>query len=258
MEAAGPLQLCAGQDAGCEAAIHAMRYIYSDSSTQGVLLVDATNAFNCINHQVSLHNMQSLCPPLANILINTYRKDILYYIDGHHLLSSEGTTQGDPLAMAMYSINVTPLIASLQDPSVAQVWFADDVTAGGTLQGLYTWWTKLQDLGSMYGYYPNAAKTWLIVKQAYLSSARQQIADTGVNITVKGKHHLGTVLGSRCFTKAYVSEKVESWSYCVGLLSDIAKIHPHAAYAAFVHGVCSKWTYFFAYHPGNLCPPWCS
>ena len=35
-----------------------------------------------------------------------------------------------------------------------------------------------------------------------------------------------------------------SWSRCIGQLSDIAKVHPHAAYAAFVHGVCSKWTYF--------------
>ena len=96
----------------------------------------------------------------------------------------------------------------------------------------------------MYGYYPNAAKTWLIVKPDYLSSARQQFAGTGVNIIVEGKHHLLAVLGSRCFTEAFVSEKVESWSYCVGLLSDIAKVHPHAAYAAFVHGMCSKWTYF--------------
>ena len=119
-----------GQDAGCEAAIHAMRYLYSDSSTQGGLLVDAMNVFICLNRQVSLHNMQSVCPPLTNILINTYRKDIPLYIDGRHILSSEGTTQGDPLVMAMYSVSVTPLIASLQDPSVAQVWFADDVTAG--------------------------------------------------------------------------------------------------------------------------------
>ena len=65
-----------------------------------------------------------------------------------------------------------------------------------------------------------------------------------MNITVEGKCHLGTVLGSRCFIEAYVSEKVESWSYCVGLLSDIEKVHLHAAYVAFVHGVCSKWTYF--------------
>ena len=48
LEAAGSLQLCVGQDAGCEAAVHAMRSIYSDPSTEGVLLVDASNAFNCL------------------------------------------------------------------------------------------------------------------------------------------------------------------------------------------------------------------
>ena len=47
LEAAGSLQLCAGQDAGNEAAVHAMRAIYCDSSTEAVLLIDASNAFNC-------------------------------------------------------------------------------------------------------------------------------------------------------------------------------------------------------------------
>ena len=56
--------------------------------------------------------------------------------------------------MAMHAVSVTPLIASLQDAHVKQVWFADDATAGGTLHG---WWScRLQDLGSYYGYYPNA------------------------------------------------------------------------------------------------------
>ena len=80
------------------------------------------------------------------------------------IFSSEGTTQGDPLAMAMYSVSVTTLIASLQDPRVKQVWFADDATAGGTLCGLHDWWYGFQDLGSFY----NALKTWLIVKPAFL------------------------------------------------------------------------------------------
>ena len=97
----------------------------------------------------------------------------------------------------------------------------------------------------MYGYFPNVSKTWLIVKLDFLSSARQLFAGTGVNITVEGKHHLGAALGSRCsVTENYVSEKVESWSRCIGQLSDIAKVHPHAAYAAFEHGLFSKWTYF--------------
>ena len=44
-EAAGPLQTCAGHGAGAEAAIHGMKDIFSSEET-GVLLIDASNAFN--------------------------------------------------------------------------------------------------------------------------------------------------------------------------------------------------------------------
>ena len=71
-EAAGTLQLCAGQPAGIEAAIHAARQLYDDDSTEGLLLVDASNAFNQLNRQAALHNISTLCPPLATVLQNTY------------------------------------------------------------------------------------------------------------------------------------------------------------------------------------------
>ena len=77
LEAAGPLQLCAGQDAGCEAAIHAMRSLFADENTESVLLVYASNAFNSLNRQVALCNISILCPSLAVILINTYRAKVL-------------------------------------------------------------------------------------------------------------------------------------------------------------------------------------
>ena len=70
--AVGSLQLCAGHKAGCEAAIHAMHQIFEDEETEGVLLVDAKNAFNSLNHAAALHNSQILCPSLAPILINIY------------------------------------------------------------------------------------------------------------------------------------------------------------------------------------------
>ena len=63
------------------------------------------------------------------------------FIDGDTLFSQEGTTQGDPLAMAMYVAAITPLICirSLEDEETKQVWFADDATAGGGLTGLRRW-----------------------------------------------------------------------------------------------------------------------
>ena len=39
-EAPGLLQVCAGQDGGCEAAIHAMQQLFAEQDVHGALLVD--------------------------------------------------------------------------------------------------------------------------------------------------------------------------------------------------------------------------
>ena len=57
MEAATPLQTCAGFGAGAEAAIHSMRNIFDQDEHDGVILVDITNAFNCMNRKSALHNI---------------------------------------------------------------------------------------------------------------------------------------------------------------------------------------------------------
>ena len=243
---AGALQTCAGHDAGSEAAIHAMRDIFEDSNTHAALLVDATNAFNLVNRQAALHNISVLCPSFSTILRNTYGAPIRLFVTGEgELASTEGTTQGDPLAMAMYALAVTPLINSLRhhQPDVSQAWFADDVTAAGQLAPLLQWWKQLLSLGPLYGYHPNAAKTYLIVKPQLYDSAKQLFQDTNVQITCHGQRHLGAAIGTRLFTEEYVSRKVKIWSDEILTLSSIAETHPHSAYCAFVHGVVPKWNY---------------
>ena len=47
--AAGPLQLCAGHQSGCESAVHVMQQVFAPSETEAIILVDATNAFNSLN-----------------------------------------------------------------------------------------------------------------------------------------------------------------------------------------------------------------
>ena len=97
MPAAGSSQLCASQIGGCEAAVLAMKRIFSSPSVDGVLLVGATNAFNELNRQVTgLRNVEAIFPVLAPILIITYRQDAFLFTGGHTIFLSEGTTQGDP------------------------------------------------------------------------------------------------------------------------------------------------------------------
>ena len=101
---AGTSQLCAGQKSGCEAAVHAMQQLF-DGDGEAVLLVDASNAFNSSNREAMIHNPQVICPAFA---INYYRAPTALFVGGESILSTEGTTQGDPLSMAIYSLATLP------------------------------------------------------------------------------------------------------------------------------------------------------
>ena len=81
-EVAAPLQVCAGQVGGCEAAIHAMRLTFGNQDVEGALLIDAENAFNSIKRSAAIHNIHVLCPPFSRILINTYRNPVRMVIPG--------------------------------------------------------------------------------------------------------------------------------------------------------------------------------
>ena len=241
-EAAEPLQVCAGQIAGCEAAIHAMRRIHESQDTEAVILADASNAFNSLNREVALRNISRLCPSLSNALINTYCEGIPLYIDGETIFSQEGT-QGDPLAMAMYAIAITPLINRLKEDDVKQIWYADDAAAGGKLPDVKTWWDRLVEIDPDHGYYPNASKTWLIVKEHKHSEAVPVFDGTEIVNTTDGKRHLGAAIGTRSFIEKYAEQKIAAWIHEVETISSLATTQPHAAYAAFTRGLANKWTF---------------
>ena len=196
-----------------------------------------------LNRQAALRNICHLCPPLSKILINTYLEDVRLFIDGETLLSQEGTTQGDPLAMAMYAIAVNPLIHRLKHDTTKQIWFADDATAGGKLNNLREWWDCLINIGPEYGYFTNASKTLPIVKEGYKDEATSTFEGTQVVITEEGQKYLGSAIGKQTFIESYVQQKVPTWIDELDRLSSIAITQPHAAFTAFTHGLTSRWTY---------------
>ena len=246
-ETAGPLQTCAGHSAGAEAAIHSMKEIFFEQGSDAVLLIDASNAFNCMNRKVAMHNIQITCTKAATYIINTYRHPSRLFISGGgEIESQEGTTQGDPLAMPWYSCNTGILINQLgiQVKEVKQVWLADDSAAGGTITNIFKWFNYLSEEGKKFGYHVNGKKSWLIVKNEEKVNEAETVFGNTVNITSEGKRHLGAVIGSQEYKDEYGGKIVSEWEDELENLVEIAKSQPQAAYIALTKAYKSKFTYF--------------
>ena len=249
MESAGNLQLCAGQKAGCEAAAHAMKEIFEEEETDAVLFIDASNAFNSINREAMLHNLQYLCPSMSTYVKNCYgTPSRLFVAGGKELESAEGSTQGDPLAMHSYGVGILPLLSiikpEVQKEKMKHVAYADDIGGGSKLKMLRDWWDKIVRNGPDFGYFPKASKSWLVVKEENLSEAEELFEGTGIHITTEGRKYLGGFIGTQEGKKKYVSQLVEEWVSQLSELSKIAKTEPQAAYSAFTSGFKHKLTYF--------------
>ena len=107
---AGNLQLCGGQKSGAEKAMTTATELFEDDASHGILQIVANNTFNSLNRKVALHNLRILCPELAIFTNNCYAAPARLFISGgQEIKLTEGTTQGDPTAMAMYAIYILPL-----------------------------------------------------------------------------------------------------------------------------------------------------
>ena len=92
---------------------------------------------------------------------NCYFKPARLFIKGgKEITSVEGTTQGDPIAMAMYALGILPLLQHNIDitkgEKTKRIAYADDFTGIGTLQELKQWWDDINKIGPYIGYYPKA------------------------------------------------------------------------------------------------------
>ena len=147
--------------------------------------MDTSNAFNRLNRTLALHNVQSLCPVIAQFVIITYRQPVKLFITGGKMIpSEEGKTQGDTLAMRLYSVNTAGIIQTTKTltPTVHQVWLANDAAAAGTIQKWYEWYNIIVVEGKKYGNFVNGKKCWLIVKPGQISELARSLFGDTVNI----------------------------------------------------------------------------
>ena len=153
-----------------------------------------------------LHDFSITCPILSTFVSNCYLVPARLFILGKkEIKSKEGTTQGDPTAMAAYTLGVTPLIhflheyVSVNNHRCKEVAFADDFTIAGKIEGIRSYWELLQQVGPLYGYFPKPSKSYLVVKEQYLENAIETFRRSEVKTTTEGKKHLGAAVGIEDF-----------------------------------------------------------
>ena len=143
-----------------------------NADTDAVLLIDTKNAYNSINRKVILHNLKFICSITATYIINYYATSSRFFIvGGGEILSSDGTTQGDPTAMGAYALGILPLIKflpefiNLNEMNTKEVVFAYDCSVSSSLNSIKDYWDKLTVIDPKYGYFPKHTKSYVIVKE---------------------------------------------------------------------------------------------
>ena len=94
--------------------------------------------------------------------MNCYRHQavLLVHTDdsyaSHWLASHEGVTQGNPLSMILYGIDMLPFTLQLKVavPTALQPWYADNTAAGGNFEDIIRVFNLLQTTGLARGYFP--------------------------------------------------------------------------------------------------------
>ena len=132
--------------------------------------------------------------------------------------------------------------ASSSGASLRQCWYADDSSALGKLLGILVWFRALRRIGPSYGYHPEAAKCFLIVKPEFEQIARELFESEGVQI-VTGKRFLGGYVGDEEGRAAFLREKVEGWVHSVCALASAARNLPQTAHAAMTRSLQMEWDY---------------
>ena len=142
--------------------------------------MDTNNAFNSINRKEALRNIQGTCPSFNKSLINSYHSPLRLIILGDaERQSTEGTTQGDNLAMHLYALAKVKIQYRLQITAseVKQVWLADYATRESLRSG-------------------------------GLTSLRKVVV---MDVMLMISWQLGAVIGSNDFRRNYVNKKITEW-----------------------------------------------
>ena len=186
-------------------------------------------------------NIQNICPSLYTAVWNSYHLPSKFLVGKKTLLSQEGTTQGDTLAMVIYGVGLLPLINFVSTSNRVQKWYVDDGNAVGKIDDLVETLKQPKTPGPFFGY---VTKRHLITKSEYIPIAIEKFKDLDVEV-VAGHRVLGSVIGSNDSCEKFLHEKSKEHNELLGKFAKHARISPQNVYKCPTQGFainnCNKY-----------------
>lgn len=234
-----PEQLANGVPSGMDAIVHDCRMLlarHGRNPNYVLVSVDAQNAFNSFSRQSMLNRLTLETPSLAHFLNLIYGRtvpDLVLPSSPRVILKScEGTQQGDPAGMLLFSLALQPLVRRItrECSLLLNRWYADDGTLIGTIPEVTKALRILHTFGPSMGFRMNISKCrafWPTTEPSLLESLTTSFP---LHVSQEGGIALlGAPLGTDEFMRSFLEEKIEAVSNSLTLLDSIpdARIRFH-------------------------------
>ena len=214
-----------------------------------VTCVDARNGFNKLSRMAMLWTVRHRWSKGSRFAFNCYRHACILIVhqDGDEcleILSEEGVTQGDPLAMILYGIDLIPLAEYIQAAvlSVLQIWYADSSAFAGKASGIKRCMEILIRMGPTHGYHLEPAKSISIGKPEHEARAKDILQEFNFQYTV-GARYIGSFIGSEESQQARLQPKIDEWVENIKLFARAARKYSQTAFAGLTKSLQMECTY---------------
>ncbi len=226
-----PHQISVGTSGGLEAGIHALRHTIDalGASKEYVLLsLDFSNAFNKCSRQAFLDACQTHTPTLARYIHYAYGNPTFLHTREQVYLSQEGTQQGDPLGMLLFSLVAQPLILNIQATfkPLLNVWMADDGNFIARIEDALKIYNYVKTKGPSLGLHMQQEKTkvwWPNMSSHLLKHFDCKVLWDNRRNPAEGLTLFGAAFGSPSYIRMHFNSSVSKTNHILGLLKEMKR-----------------------------------
>ena len=216
-----PVQLGFGVKHGTEAAAHAARrFLESMTPGQAILKLDFANAFNALSREEVLRSVYDELPELYSFVSTCYSSYSHLCLGDFLIRSDEGAQQGDPLGPLLFCATSLRLAKQMKSPF--NIWYMDDGSLGGDVDGLIKDFLLLQQIGSSIGLELNESKCELITDDLDVLLKFRAIAPSIQHISVSRSVLLGAPIGNSEGIDASLSNKLVEFQRLANKLKQLS------------------------------------